>query len=448
MTPWASNVMASSSTQPTFVGYPSSGAYGCTQQVSYCNAQLPACYGWQPVWATGVYGAQYATYAPMPAAHAPFYSSVVTAQVPQQPIVAQACEPLANEPQRIAVAIAEHVVQPSADSADVEDAEKCMTARWSVASSSCSTAPSMRRPPKRRAPQGSRKALAAKHKQVENMVAVLLEDQANIAAHLEAGGDACAQALERLEGAVWRLSTDPSGCRLMQLAVAKATGAARSKLIEELRGHVREAMGSPHANHVLQKVVEVMPIEMASFIAHELAGIATDACRHRYGCRILCRLTEQFASARCVAKLLEDAMKNIRDLISHSFGKYVVAAILEHGSDKHKHVIANELRKDLMTIAINRHGSSSVERALMHCSEEDVECLVGQLLQCDVLELAQSQFGIYVVRGLAQMTGPTQDTVWQILQSAPPDVRETTHFLKLLQLLDEDADEADDEELQ
>eukprot|EP00971_Amphidinium_carterae_P303460 6029932-Amphidinium_carterae.2 len=44
--------------------------------------------------------------------------------------------------------------------------------------------------------------------------------------------------------------------------------------------------------------------------------------------------------------LLEDAMKNIRDLISHSFGKYVVAAILEHGSDKHKHVIANELRKD------------------------------------------------------------------------------------------------------
>eukprot|EP00971_Amphidinium_carterae_P320771 6375871-Amphidinium_carterae.2 len=47
--------------------------------------------------------------------------------------------------------------------------------------------------------------------------------------------------------------------------------------------------------------------------------------------------------------------------------------------------------EDLMTIAINRHGSSSVERALMHCSEEDVECLVGQLLQCDVLELAQSQ---------------------------------------------------------
>eukprot|EP00971_Amphidinium_carterae_P303459 6029932-Amphidinium_carterae.1 len=34
---------------------------------------------------------------------------------------------------------------------------------------------------------------------------------------------------------------------------------------------------------------QVMPIEMASFIAHELAGIATDACRHRYGCRILCR---------------------------------------------------------------------------------------------------------------------------------------------------------------
>eukprot|EP00403_Amphidinium_massartii_P048792 CAMPEP_0178459664 /NCGR_PEP_ID=MMETSP0689_2-20121128/48257_1 /TAXON_ID=160604 /ORGANISM="Amphidinium massartii, Strain CS-259" /LENGTH=500 /DNA_ID=CAMNT_0020086169 /DNA_START=102 /DNA_END=1604 /DNA_ORIENTATION=+ len=320
-----------------------------------------------------------------------------------------------------------------------------MEEQRSVASSNCSTAPSTRRRRKPRAPPAERKALAEKHKQVEAQAQMVLMRKGELTSQLEAGGASCIAAIEELQGAIWRLSTDVQGCRLVQKAVEKAKGAKRGEVVEELHGHVREAMGSPHANYVLQKVVEVMPIEIASFIAKELAGIAADACRHRYGCRIMCRLTEQFASAPCVAKLLDELMKDIAELTTHSFGHHVVHSILEHGPEKLRHAIAMELAADAMNTAMNRSGSSVMERALMHSAESDVEMLVAALLDGDVLNLAQSQFGIFVVKALMQMPGTSAEKVLERVEAADEEVRESKHYQRLQQLL-LDEDDHDDEE--
>jgi len=314
----------------------------------------------------------------------------------------------------------------------------------SVASSNCSTAPSIRRR-KPRAPLAERKALAAKQKQVEAQAQALLLRKEALTGQLEAGGEASLAAIGELQGAVWRLSTDVQGCRLVQLAVEKAKGAKRGEVVGELHGHVREAMGSPHANYVLQKVVEVMPIEIASFIAKELAGIAVDACKHRFGCRIMCRLTEQFASAPCVAKLLQELTKGIAELTTHSFGHHVVHAILEHGPEMLKHKIAMELLSDVRNAATNRSGSAVMERALMHCSASDVDMLVEALLAGDlVMDLMQSQFGIFVVKALTLQPGLPSAVVYARIESASDEARESKHFQRLQQIL---ADEEEDDDI-
>jgi len=310
-------------------------------------------------------------------------------------------------------------------------------------SSTCSTAPTPYRRHKPRPAPAERRAIAAQHKLMDTRVRLLLEEKDVLDRQMQAGGDASVAAVARMQGAVWRLSTDKEGCRMVQLAIETAKGPQREMLCEELQGHVREAMGSPHANYVLQKVAAVMPIELAGFIAHELSGIAVDACKHRFGCRIVCRLTEQFSTASSVQRLLEEAMGGITELLTHSFGHHVVHAILEHGRSKHKRIIARELVQDVVNIATSKSGSTVIEKALVHCSAQDVNMLVKAVLNSDLIALAQTQFGIYVVRALTLTSDSIADFVVQCLQSASEDVQANRYYQKLLDLLREDQYEGD-----
>ncbi|CAE8583209.1 unnamed protein product, partial [Polarella glacialis] len=55
--------------------------------------------------------------------------------------------------------------------------------------------------------------------------------------------------LQSLHGQVLAMALDPRGCRLVQRALELAGDHEQVFLARELRGHVREALESPHANH-------------------------------------------------------------------------------------------------------------------------------------------------------------------------------------------------------
>lgn len=326
--------------------------------------------------------------------------------------------------------------------------KKCISVdEASIGGSTCSTAPStQRRGRKQRARPAQRQAAAERHRQAVDQTQKILQEKASYTRRLEAGGEASTAAIKELYGAVWLLSVDADGCRLVQLAIERARGQERARLVEGLHGHVREAMGSPHANYVIQKVVAAMPLEVASFIAKELSGIAAEVCRHRYGCRILCRLIEQFGSSACVSSLVEEMMEEICSLIQHTFGRYVVQAVLEHGLAAHRHCIADGLAMDILSHATSRNGSYVVESAFRNCNDSDVAMLAAKVVAEDVLVLSQDQFGIYVVRALMDMPGDVADCIFCQLNNAPPSIQHNKHFQRLLELLRADKDDDDDED--
>ena len=67
---------------------------------------------------------------------------------------------------------------------------------------------------------------------------------------LQGSDDQISLASDALTGHVWDLSRHPLGCRLVQLALERSSQKQASQLAAELRGHVQEAMTSPHANYV------------------------------------------------------------------------------------------------------------------------------------------------------------------------------------------------------
>lgn len=220
---------------------------------------------------------------------------------------------------------------------------------------------------------------------------------------LAAGGEQRRGAIAALRGHFLRAAFDAQGCRVAQAALDEAEREEKAELTSELRGHVREALESPHANFVLQKVVEVMPPAMVQFIVKELTGVAVQTALHCFGCRVICRLLEHCPHGQ-TGSLVDEVLHDGALLCKDNFGNHVVRHILEHGTPAQRRAVARVLLEDPLQMAGHRNASCVVEKALSHCAAEESSALAGALLRDGdtAAQLACGRYGSYVVRALLE----------------------------------------------
>mmetsp|Transcript_44046 Transcript_44046/g.84577 ORF Transcript_44046/g.84577 Transcript_44046/m.84577 type:complete len:379 (-) Transcript_44046:370-1506(-) len=231
---------------------------------------------------------------------------------------------------------------------------------------------------------------------------------AELVADLKAGGEAKQSAVVRLRGSMQTLAFDGEGCRVLQLALQVTDWRLIAELLPELHGRVLDAVCSPHANFVIQKIIELMPTAQAAFIVEEISGMAEEVACHRFGCRILCRLQEHCASATRSIPLLDEALSKADVLCKHAFGHYVIQSVLEHGTMRQREQVMEALCSDPLAFASNRNGCFVIEAAMSYCSAADQELFIERLIRrgSDKLAtLAQGQFGYIVIRSMLRLPG-------------------------------------------
>jgi len=281
----------------------------------------------------------------------------------------------------------------------------------SYASSETSTAvsltPASRRRRGRRVAKGkARSTMAILESPPIEEVLVTEQRKAELIQQLELGGESMHKAVSSILGSVLRMSLEPFGCRVIQSALEVASMAEKEALAAELHDHVRLVTTSPHANFVIQKVIEVLPVSSTHFVAEELATIAVDVAQHRFGCRVLSRLVEHHLSGDAASpstnKLVEELLLGTDQLIRHNFARHVLELILEHGSDTHKHSIAKTIQNNIFYYAKNRCASYVLEKALTLCSISDACTIVSALLvdPKEFFALAVHECGTHVVRAV------------------------------------------------
>jgi len=141
-------------------------------------------------------------------------------------------------------------------------------------------------------------------------------------------------ALDSLRGSILHHAFDAQGCRAVQLAFQVAETSEAAKLLSELMGHVERATRSPHANYVIQKAIEVMTPAACGFIAQEMRGVGAAVARHRFGCRILCRLLEHMADSPACVELMAEVLAEAGQLCRHQFGHYVMESVLDYAAQQ------------------------------------------------------------------------------------------------------------------
>lgn len=235
--------------------------------------------------------------------------------------------------------------------------------------------------------------------------------------------------LQSLRGRVWALSKDAKGCWLVQQALEDAAGdEERTTLALELKGHVWKAMQCPHANFVLQRCITTMKPNALQFIIDEIQS-ATQAAKHRYGCRVMERLIEHCLPEQ-VEPLVDDLLVDAAALCTHVFGHYVMQHLLEHGTCDQASGVIKILQENAATLGGDTYGCSVVAKALGHGFEEDRKAMASALIQSEGVIPAMSfaRHGHMAVKlVLAMVEGSERDSACRQLYACEKKLRDSRY---------------------
>merc|ERR1719199_305652 len=235
-----------------------------------------------------------------------------------------------------------------------------------------------------------------------------------------------AQIVEMVVPSSRTLSLTPSGSRLVQQVIVIASAPQREQLLKELLTDVTELYTSPHANHVVAKLVEVMPARNLASIGEAMRGKATTVARHQFGSRILERLIEH-CDENLIGFLLDELLEDFEALARHQFGNFVVARVLEHGTAPRKHTCVQKLLPYVLQHATHKTACNIVERMLdnadLACQAMIADAFLEGGGETSLEGIAATRYGSFVIQHLVDRFHPRIDAVKARLKAARPQLQ-------------------------
>jgi hypothetical protein len=210
------------------------------------------------------------------------------------------------------------------------------------------------------------------------------------------------------------LALTESGCRLVQKVIDVASVEERQQLLDSLLQDVTQVYSSPYANHVMAKLVEIMPATDVASIGQAMRGKATTVARHQFGSRILERLVEH-CGEEDIGFLLDEVLVDFEALARHQFGNFVVARLLEQSTAARNHTCVQKLLPHVLQHATHKTACNIVQRMLEHadltCQAMIADTFLAGSGECSLEAIAATRYGSFVVQHLVGRFHPRIDAV-------------------------------------
>lgn len=162
-----------------------------------------------------------------------------------------------------------------------------------------------------------------------------------------------------------------------------------------------------HGNHVVQKIIQLVPREHIGFIMDAFKGRVKEFATHNYGCRVIQRILEH-GSEEDKATFLEELHGSWRFLFNDQYGNYVAQHILQKGDPKDRDRIYTLVMSQLLTLSRQKQASNVVESCICNCTPQQrdeiqkVITTVGEDGSMPLHNMLADQFGNYVIRKLTR----------------------------------------------
>jgi hypothetical protein len=168
------------------------------------------------------------------------------------------------------------------------------------------------------------------------------------------------------------LVSTAGGSRLLQRALEVDTPRQENKelLLDAMRGKVWMMSMSPHGNHVVQKCIATFLPHKLQFIINTFKERVVKASCDRMQSRVVERLIE-YCPPQQMTLLLKEALDHAPQLLTHTYGNFVMQSLLVHGADEHRSTLVTKMSLEILRFSRNKISKIVVCKAMWYSSMAD-----------------------------------------------------------------------------
>jgi mRNA-binding protein PUF3 len=176
-------------------------------------------------------------------------------------------------------------------------------------------------------------------------------------------------------------------------------------MVKELEKDVLRTVKDQNGNHVIQKVIDRVPMQHIQNIVEAFRGNVGVLSVNSYGCRVIQRLLEKVPEPQRRFILTELHAEGPK-LITDQYGNYVTQHILEHGLPEDRAKVVNLIKAQFLAFSKHKFASNVVEKCLIFSDHAQRRDLVFTVLaknergETNVMTLLRDGYGNYVIQKL------------------------------------------------
>lgn len=184
----------------------------------------------------------------------------------------------------------------------------------------------------------------------------------------------------------------------------------QAALVKELEKDVLKTVKDQNGNHVIQKVIDRVPMEHIQVIVEAFRGQVGVLSVNSYGCRVIQRLLEKVPEPQRRFILTELHAEGAK-LITDSYGNYVTQHVIEHCLPEDRTKIVTLIRAQFLTFSKHKFASNVVERCLVCGDDKQRRELVDTVIaknergENSILSLLKDGYGNYVIQKMLETLG-------------------------------------------
>lgn len=174
-------------------------------------------------------------------------------------------------------------------------------------------------------------------------------------------------------------------------------------MVKELEKDVLKCVRDQNGNHVIQKVIDRVPLIYIKNIIEAFRGQVGALAVNTYGCRVIQRLLEKVPEPQRRFILMELHAEGPK-LISDQYGNYVCQHVIEHGLPEDRAKVILLVKAQVLVFSKHKFASNVVERCLSFGNNDQRRMIMLNLIEKNergennLQSLIKDGYGNYVIR--------------------------------------------------
>ncbi|KAM3143105.1 hypothetical protein pb186bvf_004691 [Paramecium bursaria] len=200
---------------------------------------------------------------------------------------------------------------------------------------------------------------------------------------------------------------DKFGCRVVQKLIEFIYDKPpyRTQFLYFLQPNLIKLIFDQCGNHVIQKVIDVIPPENSEFIIEVVEKNVEKVVTHSYGCRIAQKCLETYPNEK-LQSLYFTLSPLIEGLSFCAYGNYIVQHMINQAPIQALEKIKNFIRCNMLKIGQDKYASNVAQKFITKAEDNDINEIANQVLSDFIgtipilFILINDQFGNYVIQHL------------------------------------------------